>query len=168
MEFFSHRLSFGKFESSDFEMYSNWYQDPQVTKYITGRALTEQESKKRFEMVLDDNQKHASLGWYKINLLNIGIFIGIGKLKIIDKGIVEIGYGMLPEYWHQGYGTEMIACLLDYAKPFEFITTIIAIADPDNAPSIRILKRQNFAEFKRGVDQAGRPFVEYRKQIIPS
>ncbi len=166
MAFFSNRLSYRKFESIDFESYSGWYQDPLVTKYITGRALTVQETKVRFEMVLEDNQAHSALGWYKIHLKENDVFMGIGKLKIIDSGLVEIGYGMLPEYWSQGFGTEMIACLLDQAKTFRFITTIVAIADPDNAPSIRILERQNFEKHKQGADNEGRLFVEYRKKVV--
>ena len=54
-----------------------------------------------------------------------------------ENGHPEIGYGLLPEYEHQGYATEAVraACRWAFGQPG--VTAVEAETDPDNAASPR-------------------------------
>ena len=61
-----------------------------------------------------------------------------------ENGHPEIGYGLLPEYEHQGYATEAVraACRWAFGQPG--VTAVEAETDPDNAASQAVLHRVGF------------------------
>ena len=61
-----------------------------------------------------------------------------------ENGHPEIGYGLLPEYEHQGYATEAVraACRWAFGQPG--VTAVAAETDPDNAASQAVLRRVGF------------------------
>ena len=55
-------------------------------------------------------------------------------------GEVEIGWHLHPDSWGNGYATEAAKAVLEYG--FELgLPEILAIAKPDNAPSIAVMRR---------------------------
>jgi [ribosomal protein S5]-alanine N-acetyltransferase len=59
------------------------------------------------------------------------------------RGALEIGYGILPEFRGEGYATEAVAALLEWAQG-EGIRHFIASVSPDNAPSLAIVRKLGF------------------------
>lgn len=165
MELTSKRMILRKLTHGNYDDYAQWYQNEQITAYITGRALTEEETKTRFNQVLIDNQIHDQLGWFAVMHKKNSLFIGIGKLVPKNESLIEIGYGLIPTYWNAGYGTEMTQCLLNHISQFNFVQTITAIAFPENRASIRILEKFDFSLHAKGIDEQGKPSAEYRKYI---
>lgn len=58
-----------------------------------------------------------------------------------DKSSVEIGYGLLQEYWNKGYATEAVAALMDWAWEQSSVQKIKAETLVDNPGSIRVLEK---------------------------
>ena len=52
----------------------------------------------------------------------------------------DIGYAFLPRFWGQGYAREAAAAVLAYAHDTLGLPRILAITDPDNATSIKLLE----------------------------
>jgi|GEM_PF-99432 len=68
--------------------------------------------------------------------------IGWTCLKpLLDSGQIEIGYRYFPEYWNQGYCTEICRQLLKYGFEHLGLNEIIAIIHPDNIGSIRVVEK---------------------------
>ena len=65
------------------------------------------------------------------------------------KGEVEIGYGLGKEFEHNGYMTEAVKAMCDWALNQENVTSIIAETDLEGFASQRILHRCGFSEEKR-------------------
>lgn len=59
-------------------------------------------------------------------------------------GVTEIGYGLLPEYWGQGYATEAVIAAVNWASEQPGVTRIEAEAEDDNAASLRVLEKAGF------------------------
>jgi len=57
--------------------------------------------------------------------------------------VTEIGYILSRPYWGRGYVTEAVAALIDLLFA-EGQRRVVADTDPDNAPSIAVLKRLGF------------------------
>lgn len=62
------------------------------------------------------------------------------------EGIVEVGYSILPQFGGQGYATEMMGALTDWAFAHPNISTVAAEALPDNGASLRVLAKLGFAQ----------------------
>lgn len=72
-----------------------------------------------------------------------GIVIGdIGfKGKPDKNGVVEIGYGFLKNYWNNGYATEAVGALIQWAFNTSKVEKVIADTLQDNYGSIRVLEK---------------------------
>ena len=64
--------------------------------------------------------------------------------KGIDDGLVEIGYGIYPEYEGQGFMTEAVTAVVKWAANQPCVNRIEAEAEEDNFASIRVLKKAGF------------------------
>ena len=63
-------------------------------------------------------------------------------LKILEEtGEDEIGYRLKREYWGKGMATEGGQGLIDYGREKLGITRFVAVADPDNEASRRVLEK---------------------------
>jgi ribosomal-protein-alanine N-acetyltransferase len=61
-----------------------------------------------------------------------------------DSGVVEIGYGVVPEQRRQGYASEAVRALVARAFAEPSVTSVIAHTLPELAPSIGVLQATGF------------------------
>ena len=54
---------------------------------------------------------------------------------------VDIGYALLPRFWGKGYAVEAARAAKDYAKDVVGLKRLVAIVDPTNQGSIRVLEK---------------------------
>lgn len=54
---------------------------------------------------------------------------------------IDIGYAFLPRYWSRGYASESALAVKEYAKNTIGLKRLIAITDPTNQGSIRVLEK---------------------------
>ena len=71
-----------------------------------------------------------------------GTLIGMaGLIKRSPEAEIDLGYAFLPEYWGQGYATEVAQALLNYAINTLKLPRIIATTQLENQQSIKVLER---------------------------
>lgn len=63
------------------------------------------------------------------------------KGKPDDQQQVEIGYGLLEQYWNKGYATEAMNALIEWALANEEIEKVTAETERSNKSSIRVLEK---------------------------
>ena len=61
----------------------------------------------------------------------------------------DMGFAFLPEHWAQGYAFESALAVRDLAFGTLGLPRLLAIANPDNVPSIRLLERLGMALVER-------------------
>jgi RimJ/RimL family protein N-acetyltransferase len=71
----------------------------------------------------------------------IGI-CGLLKRDVLDD--VDIGYALLPEFWSQGYALESASAVMAYASDQLGLKRVVAVTNPDNQSSIRLLEKMGF------------------------
>jgi ribosomal-protein-alanine N-acetyltransferase len=76
-----------------------------------------------------------------------GEIIGEGVLKIINPAERqgEIGFGVAPKYWRQGYGAEIASAVLDAAFQHFKLHRVAGQCSPDNTGSIRVMQKLGLA-----------------------
>lgn len=94
--------------------------------------------------------KSVDNGEFNFSIFLQGSLIdGIG-ISLKDDGFFDLGYWLGVEYWGQGYATEAVRSLLDYAKtkiPDEIIRARVATG---NAASSKVLEKVGFKQAGEG------------------
>ena len=81
-------------------------------------------------------------GLYLVELKDSGQSIGMcGLIKRDGLEDVDIGYAFLPRFWLKGYAVEAAAAVKDYARDMLGLKRLVAITDPANQGSIRVLEK---------------------------
>lgn len=62
-----------------------------------------------------------------------------------NHGDLELGYRLHQKFWNKGYATELAKAICDFAfNKFPELTRIVAVTDPDNIASQRVLEKVGF------------------------
>lgn len=81
-------------------------------------------------------------GLNAVEILDTGEPIGLcGLLKRDSLPDPDIGFAFLRAYWSKGYAFEAAAAVRDYARDVMRLPRLLAITNPDNASSRRLLER---------------------------
>lgn len=64
-----------------------------------------------------------------------------GLLKRDDLPDPDIGFAFVPDYWNKGLAFEAATAVLDDARERLNLTRVLAIVNPDNAASIKLLEK---------------------------
>lgn len=150
MDFFSDRLAFRKITSTDLPLYIGMTSNADVMKYITGRTLSRKETRQRLAVMTDTNKNSLHSGFYLVYENSSGAFIGLSKLVLLENGIAEIGYSLLPEYWGKRYATEIAVHFINRVTAVAPVTTVIAVVNPGNTASKKLLARLGFRWLETG------------------
>jgi RimJ/RimL family protein N-acetyltransferase len=98
--------------------------------------------------------KQHGFGLYLVILKQTAVPIGIcGLVKRELLPDADIGYAFLPAYWRQGYAFESTSAVKQYGLSKLGQQRILAIVNPENASSIRVLEKLGL-EFVRMVRMA--------------
>ena len=85
--------------------------------------------------------------WYAIWMIELKDGTHIGELcfkGLSDNGIAEIGYGISEEYQNNGFATEAVKAVLEWAFTQQEVTAIEAETDSNNTASKRVLEKCRF------------------------
>jgi RimJ/RimL family protein N-acetyltransferase len=146
------RLTLHRFTLDDAPFAFSLVAHPSFIRYIGDRGLRNLEDARNYLR----NGPIASYELFGFGLFKVvrkadGAAIGMcGLLKRDRLDDVDLGYAFLPEYWSQGYASEAGAGAIDYGRRVHRLTRIVAVTDPDNAASIRVLAHLGF-RFERMV-----------------
>lgn len=70
---------------------------------------------------------------------NFAGWCGLWRLK--ETGETEVGYALLKEFWGKGYAVEASEAFLQYGFEELNIEKIVAVADPENRNSRRVMEK---------------------------
>ena len=156
-----------RFDETDEDLYSRLVFNEETMKMNLGRVFTEEEARMFFRAVLEMNATESCLGYYKVLISREGkiTYIGMGAINYNEEyEAVEIEYMLLPEYWNHGYGTELVEILIKMVSDARVSSSIMAITDPANSYSQRILVKKGFEFVKRYLNSDGELADLYRRE----
>ena len=116
--------------------------------------LNDTDSMAYFARYLAEHPDAVGFGvWYFVRAADgERTLIGNGGFKGLPDagGTVEIGYSLLEAYQRQGYGTEVVRGLVDWAFAQPGVHRLIAETLPELIPSIRVLEKNGFRHIGAG------------------
>ena len=136
-----------RFTESDKDLYEQLVFCEDIMTMNLGRTFTEEEAGLFFGAMLRENAEGSDCGFFKAYVSSCGRedYIGMGVLSYNGQFFcAEIEYMVLPQYWDLGYGTRLAGMLTDMAERSGMSSQTIAITDPGNVRSRRVLLNNGY------------------------
>jgi RimJ/RimL family protein N-acetyltransferase len=140
------RLLLRPFDKSDREAVLDLYSDAETMLYWSSEPITSlEEADLLIQQEIDWPSKEKCVNW-AIALPDSNLLIGkINLFQFSERNRrAEIGYLLNRRHWGKGYMTEAMAFVLAYAFNDLGMHRIEADTDPENLPSLALLKKFGF------------------------
>jgi len=137
------RLVLRRMSVDDAEFMLGLLNEPSWLRFIGDRGVRTLEDARAYVLKgpVDMYDRHG-FGLYLTELKGEGVPIGIcGLVKRDFLADVDIGFALLPGFWGQGYAYEAAAAVMEYGKEALGLKRIVAITNPENHSSIRLLEK---------------------------
>ncbi len=161
------RLLLSRITATDYPDLQAMQQDPRVMATLGG-MVSETELQARHERNLEHWRQHG-FGWWVARLRSDGRFVGRGGLRranVDGKDEVEVGYGLIPEFWGQGLAVELAAASIEPAMSLQ-LDEIVCFTLPTNLRSRRVMEKVGF-RYEKDFVWCGLPHVLYRLKGLAS
>lgn len=137
------RLRLRRLTTDDAEMMLAQLEEPSFHRWIGDRGVRTLEQARQY--ILDGpvaSYEKNGYGILHVSLKTDGTPIGTcGVLKRDSLDDADIGFALFPRFWSRGYAFEASRACLDHARDVLGLPRVVAITQPDNASSIRLLER---------------------------
>lgn len=163
------RLAFRDMADSDLDDMARLLGDPRVMRYYP-RPKTRDEAGAWIDWSRASYSQHGHGLW--VIETHDGEFVGDCGLtwQLVDgEQLLEVGYHLLPEHQGHGYAAEAARACVEFAFRRLGAEHVVAIINPDNAPSRRVAERIGMSVEVATSDKNGLPVVVYgrRRNNLP-
>ncbi|HET9906195.1 MAG TPA: GNAT family N-acetyltransferase [Anaerolineales bacterium] len=137
------RLILRQFSTDDADFILRLLNEPSFIQNIGDRGVrTLDDARSYILRVPVASYEKNGFGLNLVTLRETGSSIGMcGLIKRDELEDVDIGYAFLPEYWSRGYAVEAATAVKEYARTVIGLKRLVAITDPENQASIRVLEK---------------------------
>ncbi|STX50944.1 GNAT family acetyltransferase [Legionella busanensis] len=165
------RLVLKTMTAKDLACLFNLRSNPRVMKFIGNGKVQKKEQVKEFIKLAPNYFKEYGLGFFNAFKKENGSFIGQAGLFHLGFDVnqpeIELAYRLLPEYWHQGYATELATALIKWGFNEKKLKRIIAMVHPENERSRRVLEKSGMSYLGMiNFREERNPCYEIKKTII--
>lgn len=155
-------LDLRPFGETDADAMHRIYSDPIVMRYVATGPATDRGATERLLRDYAVHQRAHGYSFWGVVERSSGALIGDAGLYRTPAGEVELGYTLGEPWWGRGYATEAAEAWLDAAFWTLGIAEVIALAEPANGASLRVLEKVGMR--RAGERSAfGRPHLVFRR-----
>ena len=134
------RLRLRLFRPEDLDPLASMFSDPEVMRYVAdGKPAGRDVAEKALTSVID-HWRRLGFGRWAAEDKETRQFVGFGGLRSLF-GMPEVVYHFAPTHWGKGLATELAQASLRYGFEEHRFESIVAIAKPENAASIRVMEK---------------------------
>ncbi|MFN6465295.1 MAG: GNAT family N-acetyltransferase [Nostoc sp. DedVER02] len=158
MEIETPRLRLRNFNLNDFDCLFRLYSDAEVMKYLSLR--TREQTQASLSQHIQQWQQH-NFGMWAVIHKETGTMIGRCGLGFLENTPeVELGYVFDKSYWNMGIATEASVATLKFGFWEVKLDRIVAIADPENIASVRVIQKLGM-KYEKNTRHYGHNVVYY-------
>jgi RimJ/RimL family protein N-acetyltransferase len=146
------RLILRHFNADDAEFVLKLLNEPSFLRYIGDKKVRNLDDARQYIITgpVASYERHG-FGLNVIELKHSRAPIGMcGLLKRDELPEPDIGFAFLPDFWSKGFAFEAATAVLQDARERLRLDRILAIVNPDNEASLKLLERLGF-KFERTV-----------------
>ena len=140
------RLVLREFVTDDAPFIVNLLNQPSFIRFIGDKGVrTLDDARKYLNNGPIENYERLGFGLYMVELKDSKTPIGMcGLLKRDSLPDVDLGFAFLPDYWGKGFAFEAASAVMSHARKVLELQSVLAITDPDNEASIKLLEKLGF------------------------
>jgi RimJ/RimL family protein N-acetyltransferase len=157
------RLDLRPFGAGDLAAIHRVYSDPRVMRYVATGPMASLSATSRLLHDYDIHQQRYGYSFWAVVERESGTLIGDAGLYRTPAGEVELGYTLGVASWGRGYATEAAGAWLDAAFGTLGIDAVVALAEPANTRSLRVLSKLGMRRDGERI-AFGRPHAVFRGQ----
>lgn len=107
--------------------------------------------KRQYEITGKDTSNYLWHSFFFLVRKEDRVVVGSSDFKNVpnENGEVEIGYGLNKEFEHNGYMTEAVKAMCEWALKQNGVTSVIAETDLEGLASQKILERCGFKKYRQ-------------------
>jgi ribosomal-protein-alanine N-acetyltransferase len=135
------RLRLRPFEPHDLDAIHRVYSDPAVMRWVGTGPVADRATTERMLAGYAAHQRGHGFSFWAVMESASGALIGDAGLHRTAGGEVELGYTLGRAWWGRGYATEAGRAWLAAAFGELGIDEVIALAEPQNVASLRVLEK---------------------------
>lgn len=118
------------------------FRDPQVRQYLLDDTVVEREWVEEEVSASQERFAQSRLGLLLATLQTSGTLVGfVGFRPFYEPPVLQLLYGLLPDFTGQGLATEMAQAAVDLAFTAHGLAAVRASTDEPNTASVRVLER---------------------------
>lgn len=143
------RLTLRELTSADIPALAAILGDAEVMRFSVRGPLNEQGTGEFVQWAIRCYTVHGFGPWAVIERSNgvLAGFCALNREEVDRADEVEIGYRLAPAFWGRGLGTEIAMATLAYGFETLGLDSIIAIVQPANVASVRLIRKIGFSDF---------------------
>jgi ribosomal-protein-alanine N-acetyltransferase len=140
------RLILKNYTESDLKNVYRLKSEPLVWKYSTKTASDNIEDAKNYLLSLLKNYDENKYNFQALFLKDTREYIGEAGVLSFNKEKTRavVGYNLLPQYWKNGYATEITKALVKYLFEEEKVERVEGLVGEDNIASRKVLEKSGF------------------------
>lgn len=130
-------------QESDFEEIIEMYFEPDSNQYVPPLLNKDRATYlERLTKKIVPNTQPKGLGFWTVRDKNNHTFLGTANLNIMEVlQITHVGCHLSRKIWGQGYGSELIQCLVQYGLQDLKLPVIYGIVSPAHLASKKMLRK---------------------------
>jgi RimJ/RimL family protein N-acetyltransferase len=155
--------------SDDFPAYAAMWADPDVTRFINGPPLSEEDAWAKF-MRSFGHWALVGYGFWTVEEKAAGLRVGETGFLDVHRdiapslhGIPEAGWAFAKPAQGKGYATEAVRAVLGWGEQRFGKVRFACIIAPDNKPSLRVAAKTGFKEVLRTTYKGEPTVMLYRE-----
>lgn len=132
--------------------------DPEVMKYSVRGVCDEAATRKFIDWCLECYSFHGIGPWALVEKDSGDLvgFCGVGPELVADVEEINLGYRLARKFWNQGFATEAVKGVLDYAFGQKNFASVVVIIEPEHGASVRVSEKAGFRHYTK-LEFHGRP-----------
>ena len=137
------RLILRRLTTGDAEFIFELLNDPDFLRFVGDKGVRTLDDARQYILSgpVASYEQHG-FGLWLVELKGGNTAVGIcGLLKREALADVDIGFAFLPRHRSSGYALESAAAVLEYSRNSLGLERVVAITDPDNVASLRVLEK---------------------------
>ena len=133
-------------------IFDRWTSDDRVSKYVRWCTHSSVEDTKGWLQMIQGSVESDKVYDWGFCLKEDGYIFGSGGIFYKEEeNCFEVGYNIMQKYWNQGYTTEIVKAILEFAEKELGIKEFVAWHAKENPASGEVLKKCGFVYEKDGV-----------------
>lgn len=141
------RLNLHLLKLQDIDNLTALNSDPKVREFFPDGPQNKEQTEAKMKRFISEYE-NSGLPCFVIVLSESGEFVGQCGFGPIETGEIEVGYILHKKFWNQGYASEVLVALLEWAKKNIKAEYIIAFAPTEHIVSQRVMQKCGMEHYK--------------------